>query len=65
MKKGAPRQAVQAVDAAPFGSVMTSDPARLEGTKAGRLEEFPEPERSKKGGHRSSRVYACFGGSLF
>ena len=41
MKTGTPRQAMPVVEAAPFGRVMTSDPARLEGTKAQRLEEFP------------------------
>lgn len=37
-------QDTQVVDAAPFGCVTTSDPARLEGTQAGRLEEFPEKD---------------------
>jgi hypothetical protein len=34
-------QAIHSVDVAPFGAVCTWDPLRLEGTGAGRVDEFP------------------------
>ena len=38
---GPQRRARTSVNVAPFARVVTSDPKRIEGTKAGRVEEFP------------------------
>lgn len=38
------RRSIRAVNVAPFASVVTSDPQRIKGTAASRVEEFPEED---------------------